>query len=110
MQQGRRGGRGMMISGTEVSENSAVQGSGGALSVLGPDVPLLNIIDTSFSGNTAVGNGGAIDVRHVAQTKLDQVLFENNSAEGFGGALSASAVSIAMCVFSMHANQSVAVV
>ena len=84
----------MTMSDTKLSENFAFQGSGGALSVLGPHVLALSITSTNFSGNIAVGNGGAVDARHIAQTSLDHVFFEHNTAEGFGGAFSASAVSI----------------
>ena len=70
-------------------ENNDTDGGGGGLRVFAPDASTIS--DNQFSGNTALGSGGAMNLGGVDRThNVTNCTFENNDAQGNGGAVSCS--------------------
>ena len=90
----------LAINDSVFEENSNSSGNGGAIRFSGD---LLTIADSTFSGNSAAGKGGALYVNSGMNGTLTIVdsVFENNSAEGDAGAIytDASTMSISGSVF-----------
>lgn len=80
----------MVLNSSALTNNEAVNGSGGALMLLGVDSLALFENFTEFVGNKAGKDGGAISI-YSASTFLNaqQVLFEDNKAKWNGGGLHA---------------------
>ncbi|MFZ1451875.1 MAG: PKD-like domain-containing protein, partial [Ferruginibacter sp.] len=96
------------VDGCEFTNNRSIDGNGGAIHYRlqnnDSDNGVLNITNSTFTGNTAGANGGAIDflsqgflVPQTFSVTINNNTFLTNTASGYGGAISANnalAVSI----------------
>jgi hypothetical protein len=88
------------------SANSAMYG--GAVSVPGSGQVSLSFARTSFAGNAASGDGGALYVGSASATALDACTLAGNSAARDGGAIFAHATSaVAVTNSTLSANSAV---
>lgn len=72
-------------------------GSGGGVDVLYHKGGGLQMNSTTFSGNTAAENGGALSLQNLCSVDIIASNFTNNTGKGLGGAISASNRSTATC-------------
>jgi len=71
------------------TNNSALAGNGGAISIDSPVGNHGSLVESDFIGNTAAGDGGAVYYRNLLGWDSDprSILFDSNSAGGRGGGI-----------------------
>ncbi|WP_162796115.1 T9SS type A sorting domain-containing protein [Pedobacter nanyangensis] len=78
-----------ILSNVNFEANAALNGSGGALYIAGTGASLskLTINGGTFKGNTATGNGGAININTLTEATLNHIYAQDNVSNSAGGAI-----------------------
>ncbi|HLO48479.1 MAG TPA: DUF4347 domain-containing protein, partial [Kamptonema sp.] len=75
------------ISDSTFSDNKAIAGNGGAISIINTSVQAVNVVNSTFSGNTAnspSGDGGAIQINDGLLNLANSTLTLNSATNGGG--------------------------